>query len=275
MLCLCKRDKQHNALPRVGAWSAEADGATLQHTGLGTPRSWSISCDMGDIRKNLLIASVGKQCSRLLEDDTKTALQQTLKNKWINICLEWARMTKAKLVLPWRRGRGQGSPPLLLRMALIAVLEFGLEFSEPTGVTASCVHTACTWSRMVHENCVFSTYFLRVPSFQFIVQRAAQCKEEGSTPRKTSLTDVQCNQPIPLLKRPTHSNPVPERWPVHVIKEFGFSYRTQTKTTINATTISISSRKCRLHFHGSVPYDIMRHAKLESVVLSQMSSPSS
>lgn len=41
---------------------------------------------------------------------------------------------------------GQGSPPLLLSMAmsLIVVLEFGLEFSEPTGVTASCVHTACT-----------------------------------------------------------------------------------------------------------------------------------
>lgn len=41
---------------------------------------------------------------------------------------------------------GQGSPPLLLSMAmsLIVVLEFGLEFLEPTGVTASCVHTACT-----------------------------------------------------------------------------------------------------------------------------------
>lgn len=48
--------------------------------GLGTPQSWSISCD-SDIRKNPLIASVGKQCSRLLEDDTETALQKILKNK--------------------------------------------------------------------------------------------------------------------------------------------------------------------------------------------------
>lgn len=59
---------------------------------------------------------------------------------------------------------GQGSPPLLLSMAmsLIVVLEFGLEFSEPTGVTASCVHTL---HRMVHENSVFSTHFLSVPLF--------------------------------------------------------------------------------------------------------------
>lgn len=76
-------------------------------------------------------------------------------------------MTKAKLVVSYKRGRGRQSSPLLLSMvmSLVAVLDFGLEFSEPAGVRASCVHTTCAGSWVVQGNSVFSMYFLRVSSF--------------------------------------------------------------------------------------------------------------
>lgn len=61
---------------------------------------------------------------------------------------------------------GQGIPLLLSTVAsLVAVLEFGLQFSEPTGVRASCVHTTCAESQAVQENSVLSMYCLRVSSF--------------------------------------------------------------------------------------------------------------
>lgn len=132
------------------------------------------------------------------------------------------RMTKAKLVPSWRRAWRA-----LFSWACLWLLcwTLGLSSQEPTGVRASCIHTTCAGSRAV-QNSVFSMYFLRISSFEFIARRAAPHREEGSTPRKASLTDLQCPQLIPLLERPTHSNLVPEHRSLHMIKESGFSYRT-------------------------------------------------
>ena len=58
-----------------------------------------------DSRKNLAIESVGKQCSRLLEDNTECASQEILKNKW-----GMGENDKGKAGSVLEEGQGPGEP---------------------------------------------------------------------------------------------------------------------------------------------------------------------
>lgn len=98
----------------------KAGEVTLLQMGLGTSE---LNMGNPDSRENILVEVAGKQCSRFLEDVTESARKEILQNKW-----EWMRTAKAKLLPPWRRQMGQRRPLLLLSM--IAMLEFGPEFSE-------------------------------------------------------------------------------------------------------------------------------------------------
>lgn len=99
----------------------------------------------------------------MLEDDTESASQDILKNEW-----GMGENDKGKAGSALEEGQGPGepsSPTFHGHVFGCCAGEFELKFSEPTGVTGSCVHAACTVLWTVQENSVFSLYFLRVSSF--------------------------------------------------------------------------------------------------------------